>query len=60
MRLQSKSVKVGNKIVHYKETVEYEHPVIWPDSRRRVHCHTAKLEDNNCPRALVNLKKLTF
>jgi hypothetical protein len=38
---------ITNKIVHYKETVEYrQYLIFWPRSQRRVHCHTAKPEPN--------------
>jgi hypothetical protein len=38
--------KVENKIVDYRETVECPHLIFWPQSQRRVHCHTAKPDLN--------------
>jgi hypothetical protein len=35
-----------NKTAYYKETVEHQHLISWPGSRKRIHCHTAKPEPN--------------
>jgi hypothetical protein len=35
-----------NKVAFSKETVECLHLILWPGSKRKVHCHTAKLETN--------------
>jgi hypothetical protein len=38
--------KLENKIVHYKEIVQYQHLIFWPVRQGRFHCNTAKLEPN--------------
>jgi hypothetical protein len=32
--------------MYYRETVEGQHPIVWPGSERRIHCCTTELEMN--------------
>jgi hypothetical protein len=48
-------MKVQNKTAFSKETVACLHLMFWSGSQRRVHCHTAKQEHNNCLDPLVGV-----